>query len=138
MNLFIRIVDGKPFEHPMYEDNFRQAFPNVDTNNLPLEFARFVRVPAPSCGVYEKPGPLTYELIDGVYTDVHTVVPMTAEEVASKQDAIKKCWVEYNMYASWIFNEELCEFKAPIPMPTDGKYYTWDEATLSWIEITNA
>ena len=44
MNLFIRIVDGQPFEHPIFEDNFKQAFPDVDLNNLPSEFLKFVRV----------------------------------------------------------------------------------------------
>ena len=24
----------------------------------------------------------------------------------------------------------------PTPMPTDGKPYTWDEETVSWVEIT--
>jgi len=46
-DLFIRIVDGKPFEHPLWGDNFRAAFPHVDVNNLPPEFARFIRVPCP-------------------------------------------------------------------------------------------
>jgi hypothetical protein len=25
-------------------------------------------------------------------------------------------------------------WEAPVPYPTDDKFYTWDEATLSWIE----
>ena len=53
MELFIRIVDGAPFEHPIMGDNFREAFPHIDTENLPPEFARFVRVAMPTIGVYE-------------------------------------------------------------------------------------
>lgn len=37
---------------------------------------------------------------------------------------------------SWILDEETCQWKAPTPMPNDGKFYKWDEATLSWIEIS--
>ena len=37
---------------------------------------------------------------------------------------------------SWILNEETLQWEAPTPMPTDGKPYTWDEETVSWVEIT--
>jgi hypothetical protein len=26
-------------------------------------------------------------------------------------------------------------WEAPVPMPTDGKLYTWNEDSLSWVEI---
>lgn len=38
-------------------------------------------------------------------------------------------------HASWILNNETADWEAPTPMPTDGKMYTWDEATLSWVEV---
>ena len=47
MDLFIQIRDGQPHEHPILGDNFRQAFPHIDTDNLPPEFAKFVRMPPP-------------------------------------------------------------------------------------------
>lgn len=134
MELFIRIKDGQPFKHPIMENNFRQAFPNVDTNNLPPEFARFVRVAPPAVGVYENYTDVTYELVNGVYTDVHHVVAMTAEEIAAKQQTVKDAWA-VNGFASWTFNEATCSFKAPTLMPTDGKIYRWDEPTTLWVEV---
>jgi hypothetical protein len=41
--LYIQIKDGVAFEHPIMEDNFLQAFPDVDVNNLPPELAKFTR-----------------------------------------------------------------------------------------------
>ena len=38
-------------------------------------------------------------------------------------------------YNSWTLNEETCYWEAPTPMPTDGKLYTWDEDTTSWVEL---
>jgi hypothetical protein len=38
-------------------------------------------------------------------------------------------------FESWLLDEETCRWQAPTPMPTDGKFYEWDEATLSWLEI---
>lgn len=135
MELFIRIQNGQPFEHPIMGDNFREAFPDVDTNNLPAEFARFVRVQAPAVGVYEKNQTVSYQLVDSVYTDVFTVEQMTAEEITAKQNQVKADWATNSGFASWTFNETTCMFEAPTPMPTDGKRYLWDEPTLSWIEV---
>ena len=38
-------------------------------------------------------------------------------------------------FASWLLNENTAQWEAPTPMPTDGKMYSWDEATTNWIEI---
>jgi hypothetical protein len=136
MELFIRIQNGQPVEHPIMGDNFRQAFPDVDTNNLPAEFARFVRVAPPAVGVYKKNQTVSYQLAGDAYTDVFTVEQMTAEEIAAKQQAVKDVWAANNGFASWTFNETTCMFEAPTPMPTDGKRYLWDEPTLAWVEVT--
>ena len=40
-------------------------------------------------------------------------------------------------YESWTLNADSYIWQAPTPMPTDGKFYTWNEATLSWDEVTN-
>ena len=39
-------------------------------------------------------------------------------------------------FASWILNSNTAQWEPPTPMPTDGKMYSWDEATTSWTEIT--
>ena len=38
-------------------------------------------------------------------------------------------------FASWTLDEEVCQWKAPVDMPTDDKRYSWDEETTSWIEV---
>lgn len=136
MELFIRIKNGQPFEHPIMGDNFCLAFPDVDTNNLPAEFARFVRVAPPTVGPYERNQTVSYQLVNGVYTDVFACEQMTAEEIAIKQQAVKDAWAANNGFASWTFNEATCAFEAPTPRPTDNKFYTWDEPTLAWVEVT--
>lgn len=135
MELFIRIKNGQPFEHPIVGDNFQQAFPDIDTNNLPESFARFVRVEVPVVGAYEIYEGVTYEWSEGLVTDAHHIRTMTAEEITAKQDAVKANWAE-NGYASWVFDEVACKFKPPILYPADGKQYRWDEPTVSWVELT--
>jgi len=41
-------------------------------------------------------------------------------------------------YASWVLNNDTAQWNAPTPMPTDGKKYSWDEATTSWVELAEA
>jgi hypothetical protein len=38
-------------------------------------------------------------------------------------------------FPSWILNETICQWEAPIPYPNDGFGHYWDEPTLSWIAI---
>lgn len=37
-------------------------------------------------------------------------------------------------YPSWVFNSSTYLWGAPVPYPTTGGPWVWDEATLSWIE----
>lgn len=135
MELFIRIKDGKPFEHPIFGSNFLQAFPDVDVNNLPPEFARFERVEQPNIGAYEIYEGVTYEREGDIYKDVHHVRTMTPEEKTEKQGAVKAQWAETG-FASWVFDEENCTFKPPTPYPDYDKTYRWNEETTLWVEIT--
>jgi hypothetical protein len=38
-------------------------------------------------------------------------------------------------YESWILDIETYLWEAPTPMPTDGKYYSWNEEDLAWEEV---
>lgn len=134
MNLYIRITNGQPVDHPILEDNFIQAFPTIDINNLPPEFAKFVRKDMPSIDVYEVYEGVLYQPENDGYADFHQVRAMTTEEKTIKQNEVKQFWTDNDGFASWVFNEETCAFEAPTIMPNDGKFYIWDEPTLSWVE----
>lgn len=84
LELYIQIRDGQPHEHPIFADNFREAFPDVDTENLPDTFAKFIRVDQPVPDTYEVYEGVTYQWFDGVVKDVHSVRAMTDEERAAK------------------------------------------------------
>jgi hypothetical protein len=50
-------------------------------------------------------------------------------------DEGRNAFISPQPYLSWTLNEDTCQWTAPIAMPTDGKLYSWDEATLSWTEM---
>jgi hypothetical protein len=35
-------------------------------------------------------------------------------------------------FASWVLDETIAQWKAPVDYPTDGEMYTWNEETTSW------
>jgi hypothetical protein len=52
-------------------------------------------------------------------------------------DSQRDAFIPPKPFNSWVLVEETCQWKAPVEMPTDGQMYSWDEATTSWIVVTN-
>jgi hypothetical protein len=52
-------------------------------------------------------------------------------------DAGRDAFIAPQPYASWILNEDTCQWEAPVPYPTDGVMYTWNEETTDWEAIVN-
>jgi len=50
-------------------------------------------------------------------------------------DPQRDAFIPPKPFASWVLNETSCLWDPPTPMPTDGKMYSWDETTTSWVEI---
>jgi hypothetical protein len=50
-------------------------------------------------------------------------------------DADRDAFYAPQPYPSWSLDENTCLWEAPIAYPSDGLEYTWDEVTLTWIEI---
>ena len=50
-------------------------------------------------------------------------------------DAGRDAFIPPKPYASWVLNETTCLWESPVPYPNDGKRYSWDEATTSWVEV---
>jgi hypothetical protein len=51
-------------------------------------------------------------------------------------DSVRDAFIPPKSFASWLLNENTCQWESPIPFPNDGKYYVWDETTTSWVEVT--
>lgn len=53
-------------------------------------------------------------------------------------DAGIDAFVPPKPYPSWVLNSNTAQWEAPVPVPQDGKMYSWDEATQSWVEVPSA
>lgn len=133
--LYIKLMNGRPVDHPITRENMLTAFPHVDLDNLPSsDFAVFVRIPQPRLGVYET-ATCSYEWDGEVIKDHWVVHPMTPEEKSAKQQAIKNSWKLDACPANWVFDEEKCCHEPPVPYPQDGKAYIWVQEALKWVEV---
>jgi hypothetical protein len=48
-------------------------------------------------------------------------------------DSQRDAFIPPKPYASWTLVEATCQWIAPVAMPTDEKFYRWDEAALTWV-----
>lgn len=40
-------------------------------------------------------------------------------------------------FPSWVLDPLKGIYNAPVAMPDDGKFYQWDENTMSWLQLNN-
>jgi len=50
-------------------------------------------------------------------------------------DSGRDAFIPPKPFNSWLLNEDTCIWNAPITMPNDGKFYTWNEENLAWDEV---
>jgi hypothetical protein len=50
-------------------------------------------------------------------------------------NAVRDAFIPPQPYQSWTLDDD-AQWQAPVPMPTDGAMYSWDEATTSWTAAT--
>ena len=86
----------------------------------------------------------SYNTRGGVYYDPTTNQPGTDQSKAFRKnyaglgytyDYDRDAFIPPKPFNSWVLNETSCLWEAPVPMPTDGKRYTWNEETVSWDEL---
>lgn len=52
-------------------------------------------------------------------------------------DSERDAFIAPKPFQSWLLNEETCRWEAPIPYPTDGVIYSWNEDNQDWEAIVN-
>jgi len=76
----------------------------------------------------------SYNTHGGVHSLGGTPYRKNYAGIGYSYDAQRDAFIAPKPYPSWVLNEDFCIWYAPVPMPTDDKRYSWDEATTSWVE----
>lgn len=53
--------------------------------------------------------------------------------VGYSYDQEKDAFIPPKPFDSWVLNEEIFDWEAPVPEPEEGFWY-WDEDSVSWVE----
>jgi hypothetical protein len=95
----------------------------------------------------------SYNMRGGVYYDPATNEPAADQSVIAEDEARgrknyagigftydreRDAFIPPQPYASWVLNEDSCLWESPVPYPTDGERYQWDEDTTSWVVVEEA
>jgi hypothetical protein len=87
----------------------------------------------------------SYNTHGGVHYNPETGLPSEDQSKAFRKnyagigftyDEFRDAFIPPKPFSSWVLNEQSCLWESPIPAPTDGKMYAWDENTLSWVEYS--
>jgi len=80
----------------------------------------------------------SYNTIGGVHTGGGTPFRKNYAGIGYTYDAQRDAFIPPQPFASWTLNEQTCLWDAPVPMPTDGCMYYWNEINKSWDVATVA
>jgi hypothetical protein len=74
----------------------------------------------------------SYNTYGGVHKLGGTPLRKNYAGIGFHYDPENDCFYGRQPYPSWILNKETYLWEPPVEMPKD-RFYTWDEATVSWI-----
>ena len=123
MGHFAKVVDGKVTQVIVAEQEFFDTF--VDSS--PGQWIQ-----------------TSYNTRGGVHYEPNSDTPSADQAKALRKnyagigysyDSVRDAFIPPQIFASWVLNEDTCQWNAPTPMPADGKVYAWDESTVSWKEL---
>ena len=49
-------------------------------------------------------------------------------------DASRDAFIPPQPFKSWLLDENTCQWKAPVEIPSGDKRYSWDEDNKTWVE----
>jgi len=77
----------------------------------------------------------SYNTHGGVHSNDEAPLRKNYAGIGYTYDTIRDAFISPQPYPSWLLIEESCLWEAPIPYPTDGLMYQWNEEITNWIEI---
>ena len=86
----------------------------------------------------------SYNTRGGVHYDPETGEPSEDQSKALRfnyagigftYDEDRDAFIPPKPYESWVLDEDTCLWVAPVPYPTDGEAYVWDEDAGDWVVV---
>jgi len=77
----------------------------------------------------------SYNTIGGSHTQGGTPLRKNYAGVGYTYDSDRDAFIPPKPFASWVLDEDTCQWKSPTERPNDGKMYMWRESDTSWVEV---
>ena len=74
----------------------------------------------------------SYNTSDGYHKLGGTPFRKNHAAIGYTYDIHRDAFIPEKPFASWILNEETCQWDAPVVKPDDGQRYSWNEDTQQW------
>ena len=113
-------------------------FAQIDGNNIVTQVI-VIEQDVVDTGLFGDPNSwiqTSYNTSGGIHLLGGTPLRKNYAGIGYTYDNTRDAFIPPKPFNSWTLNETTCLYEAPILMPDDGKMYSWDEETTSWIEIT--
>jgi hypothetical protein len=113
-------------------------FAQIDENNIVTQVI-VIEQDVVDTGLFGDPASwvqTSYNTYGGVHSQGGTPLRKNYAGIGYTYDSTRDAFIPPKPYNSWVLNEDTCLYEAPTSMPDDGKMYSWDEDTTSWVELT--
>ena len=68
-------------------------------------------------------------------TSYHNNIRKNYAGIGYTYDTVRDAFIAPKPFASWVLEEATCRWTAPVPMPSEGGPWAWDEDTESWVAV---
>lgn len=84
----------------------------------------------------------SYNTISGIHYNAETGLPSEDQSKALRKnyagigytyDRERDAFIPPKPFESWLLNEDTCLWESPVPYPSDGLLYSWNESIINWV-----
>ena len=79
----------------------------------------------------------SYNTLGGVHLLGGTPLRKNYAGIGYTYDEVRDAFIPPKPFEKWILNEDTCRWEAPVPYPTDGKEYVWNDNKQEWEEYND-
>lgn len=77
----------------------------------------------------------SYNTHGGVHVNGGTPLRKNYAGVGFTFDEQRDAFIPPQPFPSWLLDEDSCLWQPPVPYPSDGQKYVWDEGSLAWVVV---
>lgn len=75
----------------------------------------------------------SYNTRHGQHSQGGTALRKNYAGIGYSYDSVRDAFIPPRPFTSWQLDEDTCDWLPPVPYPTDGANYYWEESQQSWL-----